>query len=288
MILFWLICAGMVAIALAFILPTLLQRGSQNNAEAERKEANLDVYRDQLAELEADLQNGIISPEQYQPDREEIERRLLDDVSATGSTKKQSAPATPDRAPVYAIAAGIPLVAIILYLLVGNSTALSGGPPPTAVAASPDGQMTQQGIEANVAALAKRLEQTPNDPEGWTMLARSYLNLEKYTEASNAYEKATTLKPNDADLITEYAFVLAMTNGRQLEGRPRELIKQALEIEPDNPKALELAGSAEFQSKNYKGAIEYWQRVLQKSPADSELTKTVTARINEAKSLAGK
>lgn len=288
MILFWLICAGLVAIALAFILPTLLQSGSQDNADTERTEANLDVYRDQLSELAADRANGIISPEQYQQDRDEIERRLLDDVSATAVSKGSKPTANTDRAPVYALAAGIPLFAVIFYLFVGTSAALSGVPPQAPFAGSPDGQMTQQGIEANVAALAKRLEQNPNDTEGWTMLARSYLNLEKYSEASNAYARATALKTDDADLLIEYAFVLAMTNNRQLAGRPRELVAKALQIEPDNPKALELAGSAEFQAKNYQAAIDYWQKVLAKSPPNSELAKTVTERINEAKSLAGK
>src|SRR2546421_3657494 len=86
MILFWLICAAMIAIALAFVLPPLLQRAANDDAaEAGEREANVDVYRDQLSELEADLRNGIIGPEQYQQDRDEIERRLLDDVATTGS-----------------------------------------------------------------------------------------------------------------------------------------------------------------------------------------------------------
>ena len=88
MILFWLICAGLVAIALAFILPTLMQRGAEDTAQAQNKEANLDVYRDQLSELEADLRNGIISSEQYQQDREEVERRLLDDLPTADETRK--------------------------------------------------------------------------------------------------------------------------------------------------------------------------------------------------------
>jgi cytochrome c-type biogenesis protein CcmH len=287
MILFCVICGGLVAIALAFLLPTLLQRGSGDNAEAERKAANVDVYRDQLAELEADSRNGIVTPEQYQQDRDEIERRLLDDVSATADSSRTSAQSPGDRMLVNVILTAIPLVATILYLLLGNAAAISGVPPTTTLAASPDGAMTQQQIDANVAALAKRLEQNPNDAEGWTMLARSYLNFEKYNEASNAYARATALKPDDANLLIEYAFVLAMTNNRQLEGRPRELIKKALELEPGNPKALELAGSAEFQAKNYRAAIDYWQKVLAKSPPNSELTETVTARINEAKALAG-
>ena len=289
MILFWLICAGLVAIALAFVLPPLLERVPKDAREDEKKEANLDIYRDQLAELAADLRNGIISPEQQQQDRDEIERRLLDDVANTGVASKQAAKSAAGRGPVYAIAFGIPVIAVALYLLVGNSAALSGAVPAVANFAEsspPAGQRSQQQIAANVATLAKRLEQNPGDAEGWVMLARSYMGLEKYSDANNAYAKATALKPDDADLLADSAFAMAMTNGRKLEGQPFEVIKKALRIDPQNAKALDLAGSAEFQAKNYKQAVDYWQKVLERTPADSELAGRLSQNINEAKNLA--
>jgi cytochrome c-type biogenesis protein CcmH len=292
MILFWLICTGMVAIALAFVLPPLLQGVSKDDDAEDQREANIDIYRDQLSELEADLANGIVSPEQYQQDRDEIERRLLDDVStANEPAKKKAKQAVADRRPAYAIALGIPAVAVVLYLIVGNSAALSGAATtpvqaPFAAGSQSDGGMPQQAIEANVAKLAKRLEQNPADADGWVMLARSYMSLEKYSEASTAYAKAAALKTNDADLLADYAFALAMVNGRQLQGQPLELVKKALQVNPQNAKALELAGSGEFQAKNYVQAIAYWQKVLALTPADSELARTLADQIKEAKSLA--
>jgi cytochrome c-type biogenesis protein CcmH len=289
MILFWLICAGLVAIALAFLLPTLLQRPTAPDDD-NKKEANVEIYRDQLRELDADLANGIVSPEQYRQDRDEIERRLLEDVTAeteAGTKSPVASSARPDRAVVYAVAFGIPLAAVALYLLVGTSAAISGSNPSITSSANSDAaQTTQQGIEANVAALAKRLEQNPGDADGWTMLGRSYINLEKYREASEAYAKAAALKTQDADVLVEYAFALAMANGRQLQGQPTELVKKALQIAPENPRALELAGSAEFEAKNYKQAIAHWQKLLEKSSGNAELTQTISERIDEAKKLA--
>ena len=286
MILFWLICAGLVAIALAFVLPTLLQRTPAVD-EYDKELANVEVYRDQLSELDADLANGIVSPEQYQQDRDEIERRLLDDVATTAEIPgKKSKPAVASRGAVYAVSLGIPIVAVVLYLLVGNSAALSGVPPPLPGSGlQNEGQMSRQGIEANVAALAKRLEQNSDDPDGWAMLGRSYLSLERYGDASNAYAKAAALKTNDADLLTEYAFALAMANGRQLQGQPAELIKKALQIAPDNPKVLQLAGTAEFEAKNYKQAIVYWQKLLAMTSGDTELAQSISKRIDQAKAL---
>ena len=292
MILFWLICAGLVAIALAFVLPPLLQHAPEEASADGKKEANLDVYRDQLSELEADLQNGIISSEQYQQDRDEIERRLLEDVSTSEVSKKPSKQPAPSRASVYATALVIPLAAVALYLLVGNSAAFSGAattaqPAPFAGDSQGNPQMSQQQIEANVGLLAKRLEQNPGDVEGWIMLARSYMTLQKYTDATSAYSKAAALKTNDADLLADYAFAIAMANGRQLQGQPLELVKKALQIDPQNAKALDLAGTAEFQARNYKQAIDHWQKVLARTPADSELARTLSQNINEAKTLAG-
>lgn len=292
MILFWLICAGLVAIALAFVLPPLLQRAPEEAGADGKKEANLEIYRDQLSELEADLGNGIIGPEQYQQDRDEIERRLLDDVSKEDKVSAKGSKRAVSRGPVYVIALGIPVMAVALYLLVGNSAAWSGAATtapqtPFASSSQSNAPMTQQGIEANVAALAKRLEQNPGDAQGWVMLARSYTSLEKYNEASKAFAKAAALKTDDADLLADYAFAMGMANGRQLQGEPFELIKKALRIDSQNAKALELAGSAEFQAKNYKQAIDYWQKVLDRTPPDSELARTLSQNINEAKALAG-
>ena len=292
MILFWVICAVMVAIALAFVVPPLLAN-EEGKPLDESEEANVSVYRDQLTELEADLRNGIIAEDQYQRDRDGIERRMLEDVSTVRDTGAKPTPAGGDRRPAYALALAVPLIAVALYLQVGNLRLNPQGRPqslPESTAeesSQPPSGMTQQNIEANVASLARRLEQNPNDVQGWTMLGRSYTSMEKYKEASDAYAKATQLKSDDADLWADYAFAMAMANGKSLQGRPQELIKKSLQLDPDNPKGLELAGSAAFETKNYKQAVDYWQRLLAKTPAGSELAKTISERIEEAKRLAG-
>jgi cytochrome c-type biogenesis protein CcmH len=287
MILFWLICAALIAIALAFILPPLLQRAS-TAPENSDKDANVAVYRDQVLELEADLQNGNINDEQYAIEREEIERRLLEDVStATNNSDNKRVLAAGGRGLVYAIALTIPLLAIGLYFRIGSPQAISASTSAPAQTAAPvPGQgMSQQAIEANVATLARRLEQNPNDANGWRMLGRSYLTMEKYKDATVAFARASALTPEDADLLADYAFSLGMANGQRLRGQPQELINKALKLDPENPKALELAGTAAFEAKNYKDAIAFWERLLKKSPGDTELTTVLTERINRARSL---
>jgi cytochrome c-type biogenesis protein CcmH len=281
----------MILVALAFVLPAALQRSQETKIKVddERRQANIAVYRDQLSELEADLRNGIVGEDQYAQDRDDIERRLLEDTASVGS--KKAAPATVNaRNTAYLLGLGIPVVAIIFYLKVGEpnliATPAAVSSPPAATASGPM-ERSQEQIEANVAKLAKKLESNPNDAEGWVMLARSYSSMEKFGEAAGAYAKATELNPRNADLWAEYAFATAMASGRSLEGKPTELINHALQVDPENAKALQLAGTAAFEAKNYKKAIDYWQRVLKKVPPDSDVGTAITERINEAKTLAG-
>ncbi len=285
--LFWIIWAVLIGIALAFILPTLLRAGDE--PENTDKQANVSVYRDQLSELEADLQNQIISADQYQHERDEIERRLLEDLNNSAPDVPTKGKHVAGRRLAYAIGLGLPVAAVAFYFQIGSPGAIAARPTgqsqvPTAET-QPGNPMTQQGIDANVAALAKRLEENPNDAEGWVMLGRSYVTLKRYNEATGAYAKAAALKPTDADLLADYAFAMAMANGQRLQGEPQTLINRALQLNPENSKALELAGSAAFEAKNYKEAISYWERLLARTPPNTELADALNERINRARSL---
>jgi cytochrome c-type biogenesis protein CcmH len=292
MILFWLICTIMIVVALFYVLPPALEaEASTTTEENARRNANVAVYRDQLAELEADLRNGIVSEEQYAQDRDDIERRLLEDTTTEKETKKPITLAAGARKHAYMVGVGLALVAVILYLRIGSpdgitNAAIRGGVGPNATAGPVTGapaERSQEQIEASVAALAKRLQSNPSDAQGWAMLARSYSSMERFGEATGAYAKATELTPNDADLWAEYALASAMAAGRNLEGKPMELIDRALKIDPNNPKALGLAANAAYESRNYQKAIDYWQRLLKQMPANPEAAQIINARIDEAK-----
>lgn len=301
MILFWIICVLMLAIALLYVLPPALNAAaSQATEETARRNANIAIYRDQLTELEDDLRNGIVSQEQYAQDRDDIERRLLEDTTAETTAKKPVKISADARKHAYMLGIGLALVAVIFYLRVGTPQGITNAAtatapanmPSTAPATAPGpmagGERSQEQIEANVASLANRLKSNPSDAQGWAMLARSYSSLGRYGEAAGAYAKLTELNPNDADLWAEYAFTLALANDRKLEGKPMELIDHALKIDPNNPRALGLAANAAFEAKQYQKAIDYWQRIMKQMPADSEITKTIQGRIDEAKAQQNK
>ncbi|MEK7303026.1 MAG: c-type cytochrome biogenesis protein CcmI, partial [Pseudomonadota bacterium] len=131
-----------------------------------------------------------------------------------------------------------------------------------------------------------RLNNNPEDIEGWIMLGRTYAIMERYTEASNTYAKLVELVPNNPQILSDYADVLAMKNQGNLAGKPTELIFEALRIDPQYPKALALAGTAEFEQGKFEQAAVHWEKLLGLIPADSQLAKSVKESIDEAKTLA--
>lgn len=287
MLIFWIICALFVLLALWFVLPPFLQQSADKKSD-EPRAANLLVYQDQNQELEADLKNGLIGPEQYQQEKDELERRLLDDVKTEGA-ESQSTSSPAARKLAYGISAAIPIAAVALYFAVGNPKALSPSAATSEmpVTASQPGDMrSRQQMEANVQKLAQRLEQNPNDAQGWLMLGRSYMNLERYADAANAYARATVLNEKDAGVWADYAEALAMANGQRLAGKPTDALDRALQLDPQNQKALDLAGSAAFQAGDHKKAIEYWQKLLKLLPPGSEEEKTISDQIAKARELA--
>lgn len=278
---FWIAAALLAAAALALVLRPL---GSRRAGTASRSELNASVYRDQLRELEADLRAGTLAPADYERSRREIERRLLEDVQGdpAGQSPRRSVPGTefPGRRVMLSIAAGIPVVALAVYFAIGNPGALDPRSREQQAVGAKE-------IEAMVQRLADRLEQSPEDLEGWKMLGRSYTVLGRFAEAANAYSKAAIRAPRDPQVLADLADALAMARGRNMKGEPEELVQRALQLDPNNLKALALAGTARFESQDYAGAVRYWERMLPLVPADSDDARMIASNVQEARSLAG-
>lgn len=284
MLTFWIIVALFILFALWFVLPPLLEKSAADQSD-DLRAANVLIYQDQFKEMAADLKNGLMTDEQYRLDKDELERRLLEDVGPAHTDSTTSSP--PTRKFAYGVGLAIPIGVVILYLVIGNPQGLSPAlPQMTAAATQPGGPMSNQQIAANVEKLAKKLEQNPNDAQGWLMLARSYASMERFAEAAGAFEHATALNGTDASVWTDYAEALAMVNGQRLAGKPTDALNRALQIDPKNQKALDLAGSAAFQAGDYQKAIEYWQKLLAQLPAGSPELKTISEQIATAKQSA--
>ncbi|HTE14817.1 MAG TPA: c-type cytochrome biogenesis protein CcmI [Burkholderiales bacterium] len=282
MTLFWILAALLIAGALLFVLPPLVKRSTKADVAADPNNAlNVAVYRDQLGELEADRRAGTLNDEQYERARLELERRLLDDVAADQVTAIVTRPL--NRVPAMLMGVAVPLLAVGLYFVVGTPRALA----PIALPADASKAVTPEQIEAMVAKLAERMRQSPDDPQGWAMLAKSYAVMGRFEDAVAAYGKAVERAPDNPHLLADYADALAMTRGQSLQGEPEALIMRALKIDPDNLKSLALAGTVAFDKKEYATALKYWEKLATLVPQNSEMARGVQSGIAEARGLAG-
>jgi len=283
MTLFWVIAALLVGLALAFLVTPLVRNRAASGGSASRAAANLAVFRDQLAELDADLAAGSIDREQWEAARGDLQRGLLEAVDVPSANA--AAPVKRSKAAAIAVAVAVPLISVSLYLGLGNPQGLAPGKENAAQGAPH--QLTREQIDTMVARLAQRLESNPDDGEGWVVLARSYNALGRYGEAAAAYAKAEAKFPQDAQLLADYADSLAMAQGQTLQGKPEALVRRALQADGNNLKALALAGTVEFEKSDFAKAIEYWRRILPLLPADSEMGNSVRASIQEAQAKQG-
>ena len=276
---FALIAIAFAGAAVLFLVFPLLR--PRRAAPESRRDANALVYRDQFRELERDLDSGTLTSEQYTYARAELERRLLDDVESGAQTTARAPGASRGTALVVAVA--LPVCAALLYLYLGNPHALTAPKHASVDASSISVDQFKQMTEK----LAARLQSNPDDPVGWMMLGRAYKALERYPDAVEALRHAEKLAPRNPEVLVEYAEALALSRGGNLEGEPRRLLDRALEISPDDQKALTLAGTAAFGHKDYAAAVRYWERLQASVSADSELGRALSSGIAEAKARAG-
>ena len=209
--------------------------------------------------------------------------------SPARAAQAPTAPARASRGVKWSALAFTLVVAVAGYLLTGRPDALDGSPTMAAAPSSAEeaqAQPSPEQIAEMVQRLADRLKERPDDAEGWTMLSRSYLVLGRLDEAAQASERVLKLKPNDAQTLADHADVLAMRAGRVLDGEPMKLIERALKLDPDNLKALALAGAAAFDRGDGNEAARLWDRVALLGPPGSPVVQQAREGAAEARKMA--
>ncbi len=277
-LLFWSIAAAMTALALAFVLPRLVSR-REPPTSASRRTTNISVFRDQLIELDRELALGNLTREHHAQARVELERRMLSEIGEDQASI--TAEATP--AAGFALAIALPALAFAAYALFGDPGAAGAG---TAVVSSVNDTVDRP---VSRDALVAHLARTPHDGRSWVLLARIDFEANRYIDASIAYERALAVSAKvaaDPAVWCEFADALGMANGGSLAGKPRELVMRALARDPSHPRALEMAGSAAFEAREYDSASGYWRALLMQLPEGTLAHRQLAAAISRAERLA--
>ncbi|NSL53570.1 c-type cytochrome biogenesis protein CcmI [Uliginosibacterium sp. IMCC34675] len=239
---------------------------------AETESPALRVLREQRRELETDLAANRISAAEHADSMAELEQRTAAEMAALAAPGEARAA----RGWAAALGLGLPAAAIGLYLIIGQPAGLD--PANTA----PQQAFGAGEIEAMVSKLAAKVAANPDDLEGAQMLGRSYMVLERFDEAVKVFAALAQRRPQDAQVRADWADALGSVQGNRLSGEPARLIDEALTLDPDNVKALALAGSVAFEQEDYRRALRHWQRMASKVDPQSEIGRNADAMIAEA------
>ncbi len=188
------------------------------------------------------------------------------------------------------LAALLPAFAFGFHALRGDLAALG------AERAALSAQLLQDGLPAagDVSArvygeLQRHLQKQPHDPRALVLKARLDMREQRFAEAAAAFERAVAGRSKaakDAGVWVEYAEASAMAQGGTLAGAPQQLLLKALRLDARHPEALDLAGSAAWEVRDFANAVLYWQRLLVQTPPGQARHAELAAAIERAQRLA--
>ncbi|MBU0654272.1 MAG: c-type cytochrome biogenesis protein CcmI [Gammaproteobacteria bacterium] len=283
---FWMIIFLLVALAVAGLLIPLL-RQPKAQPEAERNAQNIQIAREQLAELERMNASGELDAAEYQTREEELEKALLADLQADGATPSPSTKTSSAYLAAIAVGIFVPVAAFGLYAWLGTPEALQVAAQEQGLPSdhpSMDGNQQAPDIGKMVEGLSKKLEANPNNPDGWHMLGLSYMNMGRYTDAAQAYRKLAELQPGNVEVMLLLADALAMGNDGKVAGEAEQLALQVLAKQPENVTALWLSGLGAAEKNDTAKALEYWKvllPMLDDSPEEQAEVKSLIQQFEE-------
>jgi len=273
---------GLTTLAVALLLAPLILRGRMSQA---RDAYNLAVYRDQLAEIERDVERGIIAPAEAEAAKSEIGRRILALTPATAPAASSSVPLVVATGAIIVL----PFAAWLLYWDLG-SPSLADQPLASRIAA---GHETATNAEPHldmaeaVKKLTVHLEAHPDDLQGWVLLARSEIGLSRYQDAAEAYRHAADLSGHKPEIVGDWAEAQVLAAGGTVTPAAQQAFQSALGDPENAPRSRYYLALAKLQSGDAKAALQDWVDLEAESPADADWLPLLHRRIAETAQAAG-
>ncbi|ESW83160.1 c-type cytochrome biogenesis protein CcmI [Mesorhizobium sp. M0644] len=259
--LFWVIAAILtLGASLAVLLP--LAGGSKNASAA--GDHDLEVYRDQLAELDRDMARGLIQPMEAEEARAEIARRILRLSNAGHADDTATQPSRSTRLVATAAVLLVPLVSWGLYGQLGSPD-LPSQPLSERLAKNP----ADSSVDELIARAEAHLAANPSDGRGWDVLAPVYLRMQRYADAVTAYRNAIRLDGDSAARQAGLGEAIANAAGGIVSAEAQAAFEAALKFDPANPKASFYLAMGMAQEGRIAEATAAWQKMLAALPQGS-------------------
>ncbi|SOB97070.1 c-type cytochrome biogenesis protein CcmI [Thalassospira xiamenensis] len=297
----WIVLGALTALVAGYVLWPILRNARSASADAgddhladmdeDELQRDLAVYRDQLAEIGRDIERGVLTGEQADAARTEVQRRILA-TDQRISTRQQSGEAATR------ISRLRPAVAIFTLLLFvgGIGLYLDLGRPDlrdrpiasrtdeimAARQASENDASRNDALNRAVQDLSNRLLENPDDLKGWELLGASLMALGRAEEAQTAYLEAVKQSGRDGDYLAMYAESVIRTNNGQVNTIARGALEEAAKSGSTDPRIQYFLGLADAQNGNVAAAVDRWIALVNGAPSDAGWLPMVLARIEEA------
>jgi len=256
MTLFWILVALITLASLLFVWwPVLVQR--RPRVAPDRNAQNIAIFKERVAELETEMAQGNLDQDAFVELRRELELNLLQEVA------DEPQPLGEQQRNLWLpimLSLLVPALSIYLYLQWGASAELAL--PRQQQAEHPESSHDMQGIEQQIANLKARLEENPGNSQGWFTLGRTYMTLNRYEDAFNAFARVGELVGEHAEILGQQAQAIYFGAGHQITPEVERIIDRALELDPNDPGTIGLLGISAYESGQYVKAIEYWQKLV--------------------------
>lgn len=270
----------LTVVALLVVLPLAYRVFKRPSTESivEYRESNLAILKSQLKELRLEKETGDLSESEYEQAHLELQRRVLEETQHLENESWGSTVGAKKLAITLVIA--VPVLSLGLYAYWGSPLMVEPDTLTRQLAAE-----QPVNVEEMVARLEKRLQENPDDPASWLMMARVHTYYGRHDEAVQAYVKAMPVVDNDPTALAQYAEALLLAGKDDLQGLPKNLVNRALALNPEEPLALMLGGAIAYQAQQYDMTIFYWETLLSKYPADFEAAQQINEELKQVRVL---
>lgn len=278
--LLWIALAAMTGLAALALLWPLARRGSALTPQASETPVASDiaVYKDQLAEIDRDLERGLIARSEAQAARIEVSRRLIeaDEGEKLEKGRQPAAQAAIGRRRLAAsiVLVAVPLLSLGLYAYLGSPSN-----PDQPLAARLDSNIENASLDELVARVEAKLAENPEDGRGWELMAQIYLRQGRFEDAKQAYANALRLLGSTAERETNFGVAVVAAADRMVTADAKAAFQRALKLNPTEFRAAYFLGLAKEQDGDKKGAIEAWQALVAGNPDAADFLRQEITRV---------
>ena len=269
MVLFWLTSFALLLISIIVILKTLFSKNKSNIIYEDNGKL---LYEQKLLEIDKDIENNTLTSKDAENIKIELKNSLLEYKNKSDVLSLNIYRSSKNVRKIISLILIliIPVFVFGIYSIVGSPDSIEKLALTSNISNSQSSNEQLASVDEMLNRVERRLLDNPDNTDDWLMLANSYLVLKRYPESIRAFENLYRLKGDEPSLLLRYADALAMANSGVFSGKPAEMIKKALVLDPENTMGLWLAGLVSYEEGKIDEAINYWEKVLPKLKDGSE------------------